>query len=370
MPETPLFCHVFASFGQGGVPLRIAGFLNWLGRDARHLIVALDGDFAACAALDDGLDVRTEASVPPGRLWSRLKWIKTFLSAESPDLLLTYNWGAVEWALAGRIWPACPHLHFESGFGKEEAQHQLWRRVIFRRFALAKAAALVVPSTTLATLARERWRLPASQIRLIPNGVDVARFSTQPDPSLIPALQARTELKVIGTVAPLRPEKNLMRLIRAFAIVSVNQPDARLVIVGDGSERQTLEDGVAKLDLQNKVIFTGHIGAPERVLGLFDIFAMSSDTEQMPNAVLQAMAAGLPVVATDVGDIRRMVAEANRNWIVGLDDDALAAALREALSDLRRSQEIGEQNNRRANEIYDISAMYDAYQELVTGLVA
>src|SRR3546814_3760628 len=69
----------------------------------------------------------------------------------APDLLLTYNWGAIEPALANRLFGGCDHIHFESGFGAEEGSGQLWRRNLFRRVALARVRRVVVPSTTLMT---------------------------------------------------------------------------------------------------------------------------------------------------------------------------------------------------------------------------
>ena len=80
----------------------------------------------------------------------------------------------------------------------------------------------------------------------------------------------------------------------------------RLVIAGDGAERATLEQFAQELGISDRVVFTGHM-LPEAVLGSFDVFALSSDTEQMPNAVLEAMAARLPVASVDVGDVKDMV---------------------------------------------------------------
>ncbi len=92
-----------------------------------------------------------------------------------PDLLVTSNWGSIEWALA-RIGTGVPHLHLEDGFGPEERAHQLPRRVMARRLLLRQAT-VVLPSCLLWRVATETWRLPRSNIRLLPNGIDVARFA-------------------------------------------------------------------------------------------------------------------------------------------------------------------------------------------------
>ena len=125
---------------------------------------------------------------------------------------------------------------------------------------------------------------------------------------------ARDGVPVIGTVAALREEKDLGRLIRAFAITSSQTP-ARLVIVGDGPERAGLEQLVARLDVGDRVSFTGHRDDTPSLYSGFDLFALTSDTEQMPMSVIEAMASGLPVVSTDVGDVRAMLAPENAGFI-------------------------------------------------------
>ena len=194
---------------------------------------------------------------------------------------------------------------------------QIRRRVLFRRWALARCEKLVVPSHQLAALARGVWKLPANRVAYIPNGVDLARFTRLPRDQ-IPGFTRRPGELVIGTVAPLRPEKNIGRLIRVFADLD-RSLDVRLVVAGDGGERRALEQLARELGIGDRVIFVGQV-TPETVLGAFDIFALSSDTEQMPNALLEAMAAGRAIAAVDVGDVKATVCDENRAFIVPRDD--------------------------------------------------
>jgi glycosyltransferase involved in cell wall biosynthesis len=224
-----------------------------------------------------------------------------------------------------------------------------------------KNSTVVVPSHTLEQIARENWRLPAKSVHYIPNGIDCARFAGPPDPQLVGAWPGAGPK--IGIVAALRSEKNIQRLIRAFAIVAAQMP-CQLVIIGEGPERQLLERTAAESGLEGRVFFTGHIAGTERVYGALDIFALTSDTEQMPYTVLEAMAAGLPVVATDVGDIRGMVADENRPYVVTPDDRAVAKALRDLLSDAALRKRIGNANRQLALATYDQSAMFRAYADL------
>ena len=119
----------------------------------------------------------------------------------------------------------------------------------------------------------------------VPNGIDLDRFAA--------GERAPTGEPVIGTITGLRREKNLTRLLRAFRQVADTTP-ARLIIAGDGSERATLEAQAAELGLGQRVQFTGHLDDPAPLYRSIDVFALSSDTEQMPLSVLEAMAACLP----------------------------------------------------------------------------
>ena len=366
MRESPHLLHVFPSFEQGGVPLRIASIIGDLGAQYRHTVVALDGAFEARRRVDAGVAI---AYVDPAIDKTRpLKTLATALSTmrrARPDLLLTYNWGSIEWAALNRLWRVAPHIHLESGFGPEEAAGQLPRRVRARRFALGRARKLVVPSENLVRIATEIWRIDHDRIAYVPNGVDCTLYAAAPDPTLVPDLASAAGAVVVGTVAPLRREKNLARLLRGFAAVGPAR-NAFLLIVGDGGERAALERLAAELGLGRRVLFPGHVDRPERVYGLMDVFAMSSDTEQMPNALIQAMAAGRPVVATDVGDVRSMVAEENRPLVVPAGDEAgYGAALARLIDDATLRRALGAANRRRANEVYPLARMFAAYRALI-----
>ena len=357
--------HVFPSFGWGGVPIRIASIVNNLGRQYRHTILALDGNCAAQSRLDNDLDVDCRAiSRQAAPFPFNLPALCRKIDALQPDLLLTYNWGAIEWAMANSFWPGCRHFHLESGFGTEEANRQIPRRVWFRKLALRRCERLIVPSRTLVELATRVWKVSPDKITYIPNGVDCSRFGAPPVAGSIPGFTAADGETIIGTVAPLRPEKNLKRLIRAFAGLDKGL-DARLVIVGDGPELESLEVLAKTLNVADRIVFAGHVENVEEVLGWFDVFAISSDTEQMPNALVQAMAAALPVVGTDVGDVKSILAPANRAHVAAKGDDAsFRALLEELIRDPEARNRIGRQNQAHARAHYAQEQMFSAYESL------
>ncbi|MDB5412183.1 MAG: hypothetical protein JWR10_518 [Rubritepida sp.] len=362
--EVPLVLHVFPSFAVGGAQVRFAALANRFGARWRHAVVALDGD-AACAARI-GPEVPLTLLPPPDdsdcgvvrRLWR----IRRMLRRMQPDVLVTGNWGSMEWAVANRTL-GIRHIHMEDGFGPDEASTQLRRRVLARRWSL-RGSTVVLPSGSLMRMAREQWRLPPAGLRYIPNGVDLRRF--RPDGPVAPILVGG-DGPLIGTVAALRPEKALDRLLRACALLMREGTAFRLAVVGDGPERGSLERLAAELDLSGRIVFTGAIPDPAAAYRAFDVFALSSGTEQMPFSVLEAMASGLPVAATDVGDIRGMLAVENEPHVAALDDGALAAGLRGLLVDRTHRQVVGAANRQKAVAVFDQEAMFQAYADLLEG---
>jgi glycosyltransferase involved in cell wall biosynthesis len=364
--------HVFSSFAIGGPQIRFTALANRLGARYRHTIFALDGDLACVDRLDPEVDVQAVAMrLPKGGTinLANLIRIRRHLAAVRPDMLLTYNWGAIEWVLAERWRPLVRrHIHFEDGFGRDEgADRQLLRRVMFRRLALGGGVHVVVPSQTLFRVATETWRLSPHIMRYIPNGIDPERFVAPPDRSLLTRLSVAGGRLTIGSLGGLRREKNLPRLLRVVAALPADLP-ARLVIAGEGPEMPALTALAAALGIADRVVLIGSIDRPERLLGHFDVFALSSDTEQMPYSILEAMAAGLPIIATDVGDVADMLAPENRPFVVAAHDEArFNAGLAQLLTDPEKRRRLGAANRSRLRAQFSIDKMVAAYDALFSG---
>ena len=367
VPRTVL--SVFATFAVGGPQVRFAALANRYGTRYRHLIVAMDGNVACRERLSPSLDVSFPVvPIHKGATIANLRAFRRLLRDWHPDVLVTNNWGSIEWSAANmpRI---VRHVHIEDGFGPEERDRQIRRRVLIRRLALRRST-VALPSRTLVQIATETWRLDPRRVHYIPNGIDLARFSDVRDPAVAAAWPG--EGPVVATVAALRAEKNLPRLLRAFATATQAPPaarlPARLVIVGDGPERDGLQALAGSLGIAPRVSFLGHVAEPASLYAGFDLFALSSDTEQMPIAVIEAMAAGLPVAATDVGDVRAMLAEANAPWVGPRDDTALAASLAALLADAQLRARTGAANRARAMATFEQERMFAAYAALFDGL--
>ena len=361
--NAPLLLHGFPTFDVGGAQVRFAAIANRFGARYRHAVVALDGRSGCLERIAPGVPVHmVDSPVQKGEALPRaMLGIGRLLGRLKPDLLVTSNWGSIEWALTRMALPGLPHLHTEDGFGPEESNGQFKRRMLTRRVALRNST-VIVPSRILLLAALQAWNLPARQVHHIPNGLDVSRFA--PD-GAVAAPGPAGDAPVIGTVAALRPEKNIARLLRACALLRRDGVPLRLAIMGDGPQREMLEALAVELGIDAEVRFAGHMPDPAAAYRGMDLFALSSDTEQMPFSVLEAMASGLPVASTDAGDVRYMVAEENANLVVEQDDAALAGALRPLLLDAALRARLGADNRAKALRDYDQEAMFQAHAALI-----
>lgn len=359
--------HIHSTFALGGKEARAVQLMNAFGDAARHTIVSTVPDqYGARDLIDPGVKYEIALDPPPlkGRPSVR-RYEKIAAYLRQFDLVLTYNWGAIDGVMAARAFGrnAPPIVHHEDGFNSDEAVRLSHVRNMYRRIALPAAHALVVPSERLEKIALEQWRQPPERLKRISNGVPTKLFTGKPDASLIPELQKLQPGQiVIGSVAGLRPVKDLPLLVRACAGLNTR---FKLVIVGEGPEREAILDQAERMAIEDDVILTGFLANPQRYMGLFDIFALSSESEQSPISVIEAMAAGLPIVAPAVGDIYSMVSEPNRAHIALDRSEVMLRDQIDALAkDMKLRASIGAENRKRVHELYDDGSMIAAYAKL------
>ncbi|MFA6218551.1 MAG: glycosyltransferase [Erythrobacter sp.] len=364
---TPHILHLHSTFAAGGKELRCVQLINAFGAKARHTIVSAEPDrLEAAQRIARGITVTLQPDFPglkgkplPGRLMKLAAAMKPF------DLVLTYNWGAMDAVMAHTLFKDAlglpPLIHHEDGFDESELKKRKATRTWYRRIALGRAAGLVVPSERLEEIALVDWQQPLGRVKRIPNGIDTKGFAMRPRPDALRLIKRRGEFWV-GTLAGLRTVKNLPRLVRAFAPL----PDEwQLVILGEGEARATILAEADRLGINHRVHLPGAIADPSRAVGLFDIFALSSDSEQFPLSLVEAMAAGLPVAAPAVGDIARIVSEPNAALITPPGDEAaLSDALRQLAGSRPLREALGEANRTRARAQFDQERMIAAYRRL------
>ncbi|WJS99967.1 glycosyltransferase family 4 protein [Novosphingobium humi] len=360
--------HLHSSFNPGGKELRCVQLINAFGAGVAHTIVsAMPDAMEATRRIMPGIRWQAGTDFPSLQGKPTPKRLIALASAMSDhDLVLTYNFGAMDAVLAHTLFAQIlrlpPLVHHEDGFNQDEVISLKSSRNWYRRIALGRTSALVVCSQRLESIARDVWQQPAGKVHRIPNGIRTAAYAAKPRPDALPRVIKRKGELWLGTLAGLRPVKNLPRLVRAFAAL----PEPwQLVIAGDGPEREVIREEALRLDIAHRVHLPGHVGDPAKVVGLFDLFALSSDSEQFPISVVEAMAAGLAVVSPDVGDVAPMLSGENRPFLVPAGDEAaLAAQLAHLAADADLRRTVGQANRALANAEYDEKTMVDRYRAL------
>jgi len=250
----------------------------------------------------------------------------------------------------------------DMGFQKSRRVRALFRRAN-RRFDR-----IVAPSREILRALVAEENADAARCVAIPNGVDTQRFQPA-DAARRQRLRAQIDCGaddwLIGCVASFSPVKQHATLVAAFALLHERHPRARLVLVGAGPLRADIEAQVGALGLDNAVRMLGARSDVEQILQALDVFVLASSTEGMSNAILEAQACGLGVVATAVGGNPELVTHGVNGLLVPAAD---AAALARALDDLasapQRCRGFGEAGRRTVQERHSLAAMTMAYENL------
>jgi glycosyltransferase involved in cell wall biosynthesis len=213
--------------------------------------------------------------------------------------------------------------------------------------------------------------IPGSRIRIVNEGVDVERIEKMRPANVHAEFYLPTQAPIVGNVAALVPHKGHQHLIEAAALVVRDVPDVRFVIVGDGELRQTLEQQIRHHHLERHVFLAGYrVDAIELIKG-FDIFAMSSVTEGMCTALVDAMAAGKAAVATAVGGIPEVLVDGATGFLVPpRDPRAMADRLVELLESDSLRVEMGRAALQRARDCFTVEKMVDETAAVYRSLAA
>ena len=239
------------------------------------------------------------------------------------------------------------------------------RHLRISAWAHAQASRIVFNSRAVRDRTVRLERLSPERSIVIPNGV-----ASPPDGLAMPADLADPGRTTVVCVASLREKKGQAQLIDAFARVRERAPDARLLMVGEGPLERALRERATSRGLDGSILFTGFRNDVPSILAGSDIFALSSLEEGMPNALIEAMAAGLPSVATDVGGVGEILLDGETGHLVPpADPGALADRIGDLVRDADRRRLLGEAARRRFERLFTLEAMTAAYHSLYEELI-
>lgn len=357
--------HVVFSLQPGGMEFGVVKLVN--GLDPRRVQSAI------CSTTPSGaLKELVSATVPVHDLNRRngndvrLIWaLQRLFRRERPDVVHTHGWGTLlEGLLAARLAGVPAVVHGEHGT-LQLKRHQRW----LQRQAWLSADRVLSVSSRLAERMASEMRLPAGRVTTIRNGVDLTRFSSSSRSVARETLGVPAEALVFGTVGRLVPVKDHATLLQAFAHVSRDRIDALLLVSGEGPLRAPLLARARELGVDDRVRFLGHRQDVETVLAALDVFVLSSVSEGLSNTILEAMASGLPVVATRVGGADELVLDGETGLLVPpAAPDAMAAALRQLVANERGRRSMGTAARDRAEREFALSTMVERYDTLYVDL--
>ncbi|MEJ2345806.1 MAG: TIGR03088 family PEP-CTERM/XrtA system glycosyltransferase [Gammaproteobacteria bacterium] len=375
--STPLIAHVVYRFDMGGLENGLVNLINRLPeRQFRHAIVSLTdySDFRDRLTHDIPIFALNKRPGNDFALYWRL-W-KTFHQLK-PDVVHTRNLNALEAQVPAFLAGVRGRIHGEHGWDVHDQdgrsrKYRWWRRV-FRPFVQRYVAL----SRHIEGYLENEVRVPTDRIVRICNGVDTETFGPpaggrEPLPEVGGA--GDVDL-VIGTVGRLEAVKDQITLARAFVRLVADQPElmnrCRLVMIGEGSLRPEIERVLSDAGLAGSVWLPGARDDVARLLRGFDVFVLPSKAEGISNTILEAMASGLPVVATDVGGNRELVADGTTGFLVPRDDpEAMAGALLNYVRNPELAKSHGRSARRRIEAEFSIDGMVRRYGDLYSEVLA
>jgi glycosyltransferase involved in cell wall biosynthesis len=353
--------HVLSSYGVGGqerVALDLAIGQKARGHDVSVISLSPPPDGAMA-------DEFAEAGIAVGRVVKRdgidptlVPRLASALREREADVVHTHNpLPLIYGAPAARLASAAA-IHTKHG-ANPGGRGNRW----LRRTAAHFVHAFVAVSDTTAEQARTQHDTSPERLHTIPNGIRLDRYA--PDPEARAAARVDLDLGdawVVGTVGRLDEVKNQAMLVRAMAPILSSR--VRLVIIGEGDARPDIEAAIAELPEPQWVVMTGRRMDVPRLIHAFDVFALSSKTEGLPLVVPEAMAAGLPIVATGVGGLPSVIDDQVTGLIVPVDENSLAAALAALEADRERARAMGVRARAAALSRFSYDRMVDAYLAL------
>ena len=321
--------HILHAFSHGGLENGIVNIINGSPPDIEHELCLLTTADEFIHRLRKPVRYY-QLHKGPGNSLTTVLELRRFIRQSGANIVHTRNWGAFDGIIAACLCPGIALLHGEHGRDISDTQGRNRRRNLLRRLFSPRVARFTTVSEDLRLWLTERVGIPKSKIVLIRNGVDLELYRPRRDIALRQELGISEQEFVVGAVGRLDPVKNYPGLIRSFAALAREFPECRLLIVGDGPERQTLETLARDHGMNPLSIFKGYRSDVDRFYGVFDVFVLNSFAEGMSNTLLEAMASGLPIISTSVGASADLLSDGNRGKLIATGDEAqLAGALRE-----------------------------------------
>ncbi len=351
--------HILHSFGTGGMERIVASVIEGtLSPLLRHSVVCMT-DCGDSSRFLPGDVTLTALHKPPGNSFHFIRRLSRHLAGMHPDVVHTYNWSGTDGIIAARLAGINTIIHSEHGWDMDDPHGSSRKRIYIRRFLSRFTIGITCVSKQM-----EGWLTSAVKVRCpvhhIYNGVDTEQFRPDGRSSIRQELAIPAQAFVCGIVSRLDPIKDHPLLLRVFSRFLQRCPDAYLLIVGDGPERDRLRKIAGP-----HVCFLGNRHDISYILRGLDLFVLTSLNEGISCAITEAMASGLPVVASAVGGNTELVEPGRTGLLFPAGDGGeLLECLLRCHADRAMLRRFGRAGRRKMVAEFSNEQMIRAYQSL------
>lgn len=371
MADRPRICFLITELDQGGAERALVHIAIGLPRDEWDVSVICLGPEGPLAAplreaglLVDCLGVTSIRS--PRSLWRATFGLARLLKQKQPHLLQTFLFHA---NLAGRVAARLARVPVVVCGLRVAERRNRWR-LRLDRWTDWLVNRHVCVSQAVADFSQRESRLPARKLVVIPNGVDFERFH-EAEPASLSRFGIPAGAKVLLTVGRLDPQKAPLELVRIFAELAAAHPDWHLLLVGDGPLRADLRHLIEIDGLAGRVHPAGWQADVPEIMRACDLFVLNSRWEGMPNVVLEAAAAGLPVIATRSEGVAEIIESGASGVLVEVDQpQALRAALTSAMESRSDAAAMASRLQQIVSEQFTWQSVIGSYAALYRELLA
>ena len=368
----PLIAHVVHRFDIGGLENGVVNLINRLGSEYRHAVICLtDYNPQFCRRIHHPAVSYHALHKRPGQDWAMLWQLGRLLRQLRPAVLHTRNLATLEAQAIGWLARVPARLHGEHGWDMADLHGKNRRYRMLRRLFVPLIDRYIALSVEGERYLHDEIGVAAGKIERIINGVDAEQFQPLPQrrDTLLPAGFVPEQGVVIGSVGRLAEVKNHVALAHAFGQLLQQRPElrqrARLVIVGAGPQREAVQAILQKNGHAHALYLAGAQQNIAEWMQSFDLFVLPSLAEGISNTILEAMACGLPVVATAVGGNRELVEPGVTGQLVPLDEpESMVQAVLDYVEDAPLRARHGAAGRARIERELSLARMVERYRGL------
>ncbi|MBS5386560.1 MAG: glycosyltransferase [Clostridiales bacterium] len=348
---------LISDLGMGGaenITVNIAQYINKEKFDVK--IISM---FSEKYCVDKYKNIISKYKIPiiylnkkPGLDLNIIFRLVSILRKERPDILHSHRYSCVYALIPSIICRVHGRLHTVHNIADKEIP-RVYRKLMKIAYHFLRVTAVAINEGVKDSII-ECYKLESNIVPIIKNGVDISKFYSG----------KKNETVTLINVGRFSPQKNHMLLIKCLANVLKYTRNIKLILIGEGELKDKIEQFVRELGITENVYFTGNISNVEEYLASADIYVMTSDYEGLPLSVIEAMAAGLPIISTKAGGVVNLIKDGQNGVLIDVGDEAaFSRVMIDLIEDPEKRIKMGKESQELARE-YSVERMVGEYEAL------